>query len=476
MNAAPIVFWFRRDLRLTDNPALAAALDAAAKAGTSVLPVFILDPRLTKPSGSNRLAYLYACLQSLRESGLTLTVLAGDPSDVLNSLCAQTKSTQVYCAEDFGPYGRRRDETVAETLARVNVTLSRVDSPYIVAPGTVRKGDGTPFKVFTPFSRVWLNEAHGAVAGPSIDATSIEWFVGPISVPIPTLKTTASLPQAGEAAAKQRIAAFVETNLRAYEEQRNDPAKDATSRLSADLKYGVIHPRQLLASIDANPGEGSRVFRSELCWREFYADVMWHRPETAREAFNVAMQQLPYDGDTSAQALFEAWCSGKTGYPFIDAGMRQLLSEGWMHNRVRMAVASFLVKDLHIDWRWGARWFMNHLIDGDLASNQHGWQWTAGTGTDASPYFRIFNPISQGKKFDPTGAYVRRYIPELHGVGDKFIHEPWLDPSRSNQTLFDDAGASKQGNSKGAYPPPIVDHGTERLESLRRYKALRSEP
>ena len=243
---------------------------------------------------------------------------------------------------------------------------------------------------------------------------------------------------------------------------------ELASRLSADLKYGLVHPRQIMPGLRGR-GRGADVFRSELCWREFYADVLWHRPETARRALVTEMEEIRVDEGPAADDRFDAWRLGRTGYPFIDAGMRQLLREGWMHNRTRMAAASFLVKDLHLDGRRGARWFMDQLVDGDLASNQHGWQWTAGTGTDASPYYRVFNPVLQGKKFDPDGEYVRRYVPELRDMSTRFIHEPWSAPLTAG-ALFD----VDMAEGPASYPAPIVDHATERVEALARLAEIRS--
>jgi deoxyribodipyrimidine photo-lyase len=225
--------------------------------------------------------------------------------------------------------------------------------------------------------------------------------------------------------------------------------------LSPYLKWGCLHPRQLLAGLGRSKAEN--VFRTELSWREFYADVLHHDPESARRAWSPAMRSMRVDSGRLADERFDAWAEGMTGYPLVDAGMRQLLREGWMHNRVRMVTASFLVKDLHLDWTRGARHFMRHLVDGDLASNQHGWQWVAGTGTDPSPYVRVFNPVTQSRRFDPEGAYIRRYVDELAGFDARTIHEPW--------TVLD-------GPASG-YPPPIVDHATEREEALRRFAELR---
>jgi deoxyribodipyrimidine photo-lyase len=264
----------------------------------------------------------------------------------------------------------------------------------------------------------------------------------------------ASSLSAGEAAAWERFDEWSARAMNRYRDDRNDPSVDGTSMMSPYLKFGVVHPRQLLARLDGSAG--SDHFRSEIAWREFYADVLFHQPRTAWENLQPKMDAMRIDTDGAARGRFEVFCRGMTGFPIVDAGIRQMLTTGWMHNRVRMIVASFLVKDLHLPWQWGARFFMDHLLDGDIASNNHGWQWTAGTGTDAAPYFRVFNPVSQGQKFDPTGAYVRRFVPELTAVDAKHVHEPW--------TL---GLLAPEG-----YPAPMVDHSAEREEALLRYKQV----
>jgi deoxyribodipyrimidine photo-lyase len=472
------IVWFRRDLRVLDNGALIAAISHVHSTGGMLIPMFVLDPKLLKPASPNRLGFLFAALRSLRESGLPIRVTPGDPVQVI-ARAANDLNADVYVTADAGPYGRLRDAAVRNAMRTAmpgGAELIEADSPYLVQPGTVRKGDDTPYKVFTPFSRVWLTFAQDQRSAQQLGAdvalskNAIAMFGGTAElgeIPAAPAAMSAELPMASEQAAHAAAQKFLAERMHAYGETRNDPGADATSRLGAYLKYGLLHPRQLMHEVQQSVGQGSegaKVFRSELCWREFYADVLWHRPESARENY-VPNMAIESDSGTIADQRFQAWCDGKTGFPFIDAGMRQLVAEGWMHNRVRMAVASFLVKDLHLDWQRGASWFMRHLVDGDLASNQHGWQWTAGTGTDASPYFRVFNPISQGKKFDPDGIYVRRWIPELADTPKKFIQEPWLMPAAGN--LFD--GASTQLG----YPNPIVDHAAEREESLRRYGLTR---
>ena len=437
------VMWFRRDLRLADNPALLAAAANADR----VLPVFVLDDRLRRPSGAPRIAFLYRCLRELdRSVGGHLVVLRGRPENVLPRVVREAGASEVHLAADFGPYGARRDERVAQALG--GTPLVRTGSSYAVAPGRVRKADGSPFRVYTPFYQAWCRHGWRAPAG----AAQVRWATGIRSTGIPAdpgLPADLDLPPAGEAAGIQRWRDF-RRHLADYADGRDRPDQPATSRMSPYLKFGCVHPRTLLADLS---GPGSETYRKELAWREFYADVLWHHPESARNYYQPDFAGMRYDTDDAA---FQAWAYGRTGYPIVDAGMRQLLAEGWMHNRVRMIVASFLVKDLHQEWTRGARWFLDHLVDGDLASNNHGWQWVAGCGTDAAPYFRIFNPVTQGRRFDPNGDYVRRYVPELAEVDGADVHEPW-----------------RLREKPDGYPGPIVDHKAERSESLRRLAEIR---
>ncbi len=429
--------WFRRDLRLADNPALLAA----GADGAEVVPVFVVDPTFAR-SGAARLAYLHDALRSLdaaiREvGGHGLVIRHGDPTNVIPAVAAQVRADTVFVARDYAPYGRRRDAAVKAALAADERHLRGVGSPYAVAPGSVAKGDGTPYAVFTPFSKVWRRVGWDLPADAPAD--DFRW-ADPTGVDTEPLGQRPdpgiALPGAGEEAAHDRWHAFVSDGVDAYPDRRDLPAVAGTSQLSPALKWGTIHPRQLLADLDAS-GAGSTghtVFSSELAWREFYADVLFQQPRTAWENLNSKMDAMPIDTDAAARQRFDRWAAGRTGFGIVDAGMRQLAATGWMHNRVRMIVASFLVKDLHLPWQWGARWFMQHLIDGDLASNNHGWQWAAGTGTDAAPYFRVFNPHLQQERYDPDGAYVARWVP---------------DPVE-----------------------PMLDHKTERDEALRRLKSL----
>ena len=456
------VVWFRRDLRVADQPTFLAARDD----GDHALGLFVLDEALLGPSGPARRTYLYRSLRALDEQlGGRLLVVRGDPTDVVPRVAAAVDARTVHVAADFGPYGARRDDAVGKALAEHDRELARTGAPYAVAPGRVRKPDGDPYKVFTPFRRAWYQ--HGWRKPAETDASSVAWMEpgdkdgGPRRVGIPDDEKlpdeSTGLPEAGEAAALERWREFLDGPLGDYGGDRDRPDREGTSRMSVYLKYGQIHPRTMLADLAGRRSESADTYRSELAWREFYADVLHQRPDSARKNYDRKFDHLPIETDKAAHRRFEAWQQGRTGYPIVDAGMRQLLAEGWMHNRVRMIVASFLVKDLHLPWWWGARHFMHHLVDGDLASNQHGWQWTAGSGTDASPYYRIFNPTTQGERFDPDGGYVRRYVPELREVEGKAAHQPWKRPD---------------GVPKG-YPEPMVDHAEERADALARYEAVK---
>ena len=441
------VMWFRRDLRLADNEALCAA----AKSGR-VTPLFVIDPTLFERAGSPRVAFMLRNLRALNDSmGGALVVRTGDPTTVVADVAREVGASEVFAAKDFVSYGMARDARVAKAVGAAGATMRFVGSNYAVEPGSVLKGDGTPYAVFTPFSKVWLSIGWPA----PFPTPKVDWHGAPsvASESIPSdPPCDARLPEAGEDAARELWSSFVDRALDRYVDIRNNPDVDGTSRLSPHLRFGVVHPRTLLAELNETKSQAH--YRSELCWREFYADVLFRQPRTMWENLQPKMDRMTLDTDARAKERFAAWCEGRTGYPIVDAGMRQLVATGWMHNRVRMITASFLVKDLHLPWQWGAKFFMRHLVDGDIASNNHGWQWTAGTGTDAAPYFRIFNPVAQGEKFDPEGNYVRAWIPELAGVDAKVVHAPW--------TM----------GLMNPYVEPIVDHAVERDVALARYKVV----
>ncbi|WP_404352080.1 DNA photolyase family protein [Phycicoccus jejuensis] len=450
------VLWLRRDLRRRDHPALLAARDAAGDGDLVV--AFVVDPRFWDRGGPVRRAWLAATLRDLDETlDGSLTLLHGDPRQVVPALAERVGASSVHVSRETTPGGLRRDEAVRDALGE-GVEWVETGTPYAVGPGLVTNGSGDPYKVFTPFSKAW--RSHGwpepaptprtlPLRHARNDADATAALDAALSAP-----DLPDLPPVGEEAALRRFRAFRDDALTDYDDDRDRPALDATSRMSPYLKLGVVHPRTLLAELADRSGTGVETYRDELAWREFYADVLFHNPRSAWSDLRPALKGMRYDEPEDA---VEAWRRGETGYPVVDAGMRQLLAEGWMHNRVRMITASFLTKDLHVWWPVGARHFLDHLCDGDLASNNHGWQWVAGTGTDASPYFRVFNPVTQGEKFDPSGDYVRRWVPELRHLSGKAAHQPWN---------HDDGYAH-------GYPERIVDHAEERQEALDRYAAVR---
>ncbi len=441
----PTLLWFRRDLRLHDHPALIAAADNA-----QVLACFVLDPRLEASSGRRRLQFLGDSLRHLRDDlGGRLLVTRGQPEKQIPRIAREIEASSVHVSEDFAPFGRRRDERVRAALG--SVPLVATGSPYLVSPGRVTKKDGSPYQVFTPFLGQWRDIGWRAPAKSS--AASARWLdpaqlgIKQCKVPDPGAALDVA---AGERAALTVWKSFVDNGLARYGDDRNRPDLHGTSRMSAHLKFGTIHPRTMVADLDLR-GSGAQAYLRELAFRDFYADVLHHRPASAWRNWNREFDGIQTDTGPEAKRRFDAWKAGETGFPFVDAGMRQLRETGFMHNRVRMVVASFLVKDLHLPWQWGAEWFLDQLVDGDMANNQHGWQWCAGCGTDAAPYFRVFNPAKQGEQFDPSGDYIRRWVPELRSVDD--AHLP-------------------KGARPDAYPAPIVDHGAERAEALHRYQSI----
>lgn len=424
------LYWFRRDLRVADNPSLVAA-------GPQVFPV--VSSRYLSGMSQIRKDSMAAGWLALNQS------LDGKLSmvDDVAKTAIRLGVSAVHLSAAFDPAGLAEQEGLARELDGTGIRVIVGPGNYAVSPGQVRKPDGTPYRVYTPFFKAWHELGW---ASPIPASAGVTWqSAGGDQLPPSAIR-------AGEAFALETLEKFRKRALATYQEERNRPDLSGTSHLSHALAHGEIHPRTILATLGDSPDEVT--FMKEIAWREFYADVLWHNPHTVTDYYEPRFAKMRYD---SPGEKFEAWKQGKTGYPIVDAGMRQLLTTGWMHNRVRMIVASFLVKDLHIEWQHGASWFEQHLTDFDVASNSHGWQWTAGCGTDASPYYRIFNPVGQGEKFDPNGNYVRNYVPELRGIEGVAVHQPWLLLS---------------GLSEG-YPAPIVDHAVERAESLARLEEIK---
>lgn len=483
------IWWIRRDLRLTDNQALQAAMSNAEQ----VIPAFVLDQQLldSRYVGEKRLAFLFAGLRALdarlRQLGSYLVLRKGEPRQELRKLLEESGASGIYAEPDYSPFARTRDERLS-----VSLPLNWAGSPAVLPPGFVVKPDGQPYTVFTPFRRAWEAALDLKTGRKFFTPTSISTPIGLRSLTVPDEpRLSEKIPfMPGEEEAQKRLERFTGSNgLRgspiglaspgdfdaeatvfSYETGRNRLDLEGTSQLSPYLRFGMVSARQAivaaLTAIKAAESDSARksadIWLSELIWREFYIHILHFFPLVRRRNFRLG--DIRWEND---RQKFLAWKEGRTGYPVVDAAMRQLVESGWMHNRARMITASFLTKDLLIDWRWGEQWFMQHLIDGDPAANNGGWQWTAGTGTDAAPYFRVFNPVSQSLKHDPEGKYIRRWLPELRNVPNEYIHQPWLAPVELQNALSTKIGVD--------YPKPIVDHAIARERALKAYKQNGSE-
>jgi deoxyribodipyrimidine photo-lyase len=468
MSERTSIWWIRRDLRLGDNQALQAALEY----GTRVIPLFVIDPLLWASSyvGPKRLAFLVDGLRrldsGLRERGSRLILRRGDPLAVLSAVLAETGATAIFSEEDVSPFARKRDGRVRRTLP-----LTTTPGLTIQPVGLITKKNGDPYSVYTPFGKAWkqlpLPQAGDLVETPSRIETPVD--VESLAISSIPYEPAADFP-AGEWEALRRLEQFTagEGAIHEYEQQRDLPAVEGTSQLSPYLRFGMVSARQTavfaLKAIDRSPAgkarQGAQTWFNELIWREFFINILYHFPRVRQGNFNKKYDGMKWINDP---AQLKAWQEGRTGYPIVDAAMRQLAQSGWMHNRTRMITASFLVKDLLVDWRRGEAWFMQHLLDGDPAANNGGWQWSAGTGTDAAPYFRVFNPVTQSKKFDPKGIYIKLWLPELRDVPAKYIHEPWRMPPEIQMQA--------QCHIGNSYPAPIIDHALARKRALAVYKA-----
>jgi deoxyribodipyrimidine photo-lyase len=471
----PALVLFRRNLRLDDN----RPLDAALRAAGAIVPVFVLDDHdLTEDFSPPRLAFLAESLRDLAETldarGSRLVVRRGPAGEVLAALARETGADAVFTHADHEPHGRALLADARAALEPHGVALHAVEDLLLVPPDALATEAGKPFTVYTPFSRRWLERdkeapvpeparlpTPDAVLQPSFSSVSLD---GPRGL---EARGAPRGPRGGSGEARRVWNAFREGALLRYAEERDRPDLPGTSRLSAHLRFGTIGIRRVLAEARETwrkaPARGRtsiETFIKELAWREFYAGILFHHPRVLTENFRTGFDAFPWRTGEEADRLFAAWAAGRTGYPIVDAGMRQLLAESWMHNRVRMIVASFLTKDLLVDWRRGETFFRRHLADGDPASNGGGWQWAAGSGTDAQPFFRIFNPVLQGRKFDPDAAYVKRWIPELAvpalaAVPPAALHAPW-----TLETPPED------------YPAPVVDHAAARAAALAAFATL----
>ncbi len=461
MTLSKSLIWFRRDLRLADN----AALFEACAHADMVYGVFVFDITILAqlPSDDARLGFIHHAVgelkQALQARGGDLLVLHGDPATLIPAQAHILGCQCVYANRDYEPYARSRDEQVASKLAQSGSTLVLCKDQVIFECDELLTGQNKPYTVFTPYMRTWRKRFHAGLALPYPDTGSARWGKPDAAMPaMPTLEELGFGPPSITPAAKPGrdagldLLARFNRKLPHYHTLRDFPGEPGVSGLSVHLRFGTISVREAVSLAISQENEGASCWLNELIWREFYQQLLWHFPHVATESFKPAYQSLQFPGERS---WFEAWCEGRTGYPIVDAAMYQLNQTGYMHNRLRMIVASFLVKDLLIDWRWGEAYFAAKLMDFDLAANNGGWQWAASTGCDAQPYFRIFNPVSQSEKFDPEGKFIRRYLPQLAALDNKQIHAPWLAKQLPLGFVLGDT-----------YPAPIVDHAVQRERAL----------
>jgi deoxyribodipyrimidine photo-lyase len=461
--------WHRRDLRATDNRALAAAADAGP-----VVPVFVFDRDVLAHAGPPRVRYMLDALAELRawyrDRGSDLVVAHGDPREVLPDLAAEHDAERVVWNKDYSGLARERDSAVRQALNAADVARESFHDAIHHEPGSITTNAGDPYSVYTYFWKKWRDrekddpypapdaDALAAVAGgdlPTIDDLGFD-------------EPTATVQPAGTEAARERLDSFCADGIYRYEEDRDYPTRAAVSHLSADLKWGTVGVREVYETTerakrraeDDDARDSVEEFQSQLAWREFYSHVLFFNPRVVSENYKEYENDIEWEDDPD---LLQAWKDGETGYPIVDAGMRQLREEAYMHNRVRMIVASFLTKDLLVDWREGYAWFREKLADHDTGNDNGGWQWAASTGTDAQPYFRIFNPMTQGERYDPDAEYIKRYVPELADASPKAIHE-WHE-----LTDFERERVAPD------YPAPVVDHSERREEALAMFEAARGD-
>ena len=482
MSSAPILLWFRQDLRLADHRALAAAIAE----GRPIIPVYILDdetPGPWKMGGASRW-WLHESLMALNTDleglGSRLIFKRGTSRDLIIELMDETGADRVHVSRSYEPWARALEEDLAENLESRGWTHHRFQGALLFEPEVPKTKAGDPFRVFTPFYKACHSlgtpkpplprpkSSLSAPAGWPRSEKLEDWALLPGSPD--WAGGLREVWEPGEAGAEARLSAFLDEAMAGYSDGRDRPDRAGTSRLSPHLHFGEISPHRcwqaveerLAAAGDCQGERGGRSFLRELVWREFSYHLLFHWPDLPVKAFRPEFEDFPWDKD---EAALRAWQRGLTGYPIVDAGMRELWQTGWMHNRVRMITASFLIKDLLIPWQVGENWFWDTLVDADLASNSASWQWVAGSGADAAPYFRVFNPTLQGRKFDPKGTYVRRYVPELSELDTKYLHAPWEAPAEALAAAGIELGKD--------YPKPMVDHGRARERALKAYGAVK---
>ena len=472
MPQKPVIVWFRSDLRVADNPALMAAADT----GAPVLPLYIVDTQAEKPLGAASEWWLHHSLKSLSEDldalGLDLRIVRGDPEVSLLSIAKDIGAQTVFWNRRYDGYGVAKDTAIKTRLGDEGIGAESFKGNLLREPWEIKTGSGGWYKVFTPYWRACLKDGNVGDPLPAPkDAVACHADIAGLSIADLNLLPTKPDWSAGLSArftpgsenARAVLDDFIAGPVEDYPEDRDRPAKHGTSRLSPHLAFGEISPRQIWAACEKS-GKDCAKFLAEIGWREFSYVLLFYNPKLGSENFKPAFDGFKWRDDPAG---LKAWQDGMTGYPMVDAGMRELYATGWQHNRVRMITASFLIKHLLVHWTEGEKWFWDTLVDADPASNAAGWQWVAGSGADASPYFRIFNPFTQGEKFDPEGAYISRWIPELSKLPKKYIHRPWDAP----QNVLDYAGVTL-GKT---YPKPIVEHKAARERALAAYKASREE-
>ena len=484
------IHWHRRDLRLADNPALAGQVDTESDSHDPVVGLFVFDPELLAHAAPPRLSFLLDALDSLRERyrdrGGRLVLAHGDSRTVVPAVAEGLDADLVTWAADYSGLARERDAAVRQALADADIDRNEVHQEVHHRPGTITTNSGDPYKVFTYFSKKWHDRPKADPVDTPAGATLATPDLNPVDEvlagggqprrldEVPGLadlgfeQPAAEIPPAGTGPARERLSSFCDGDIYRYGERRDYPADRCTSRLSPHLTYGTIGVREVYATTarareratDEAAAESVQEFQDQLAWREFYTQVLWDRPDVVSNNYKSYENDIEWREDPEG---VQAWKDGRTGYPIVDAGMRQLRAEAYMHNRLRMIVASFLTKDLLVDWRVGYSWFTEKLADHNIANNNGGWQWAASTGTDAQPYFRIFNPMTQGERYDPDAEYIRRYVPELEGVPADVIHS-WHEL---------DTGAREMHAPD--YPSPIVDHSERREQALAMFERARGE-
>ncbi len=473
-----IIVWHRRDLRIYDN----TALNAARKTTKEILPLFIFaDDILKERDDFSPACVKFMCeslselCESYRRIGGKLILRKGKFVEVIKQAVKETEARAVYFNEDYEPTAKERDRKVTEELKKMGVEVKAFKDQVCFSSKEILTQQSRPYTVFTPYKKNWLSQIDKVLSPNDNIGDIVTPDIFSISVPaLSELGLTFEgklLVKGGERYGRAQLQNFLENKIRQYKEKRDFPSEEGTSLLSAHLRFGTVSVREIvdksrkeLAKVEGKEKEGIETFISEIIWRDFYFQILDHFPHVEKESFKPEYRVLSWE---NREDYFEAWKNGRTGFPIVDAAMRQLNQTGWMHNRLRMIVASFLTKDLLIDWRWGEKYFMQKLVDGDMAANNGGWQWSASTGTDAQPYFRIFNPISQSKKFDAKGKFIKKFVPELENVPEKYIHNP-SEILQASPLLQSELGV-RLGID---YPLPIVNHDKQREKALKMFKQV----